>query len=254
MNTPQQLLDRLTAIGDTLSRRPTALALIGLGSTGLELDRLDPYSDLDFFVVVTPGSKASYLNDLSWLSAVAPIAYHFPNTPDGYKLLYADGIFCEFAVFEPAELDTIPFAPGRLIWRAPGVDATIATPRKPLPAPPGPPTTEFLLGEALTNLYVGLLRDHRGERLTALRFIQNYALDRTLQLAARLQPSTAVPADPFTPERRFEQRYPTLAPHLPAMLRGYAHNRESARAILTYLDAHFDVNSALKAAILTLCT
>ncbi len=116
-NDPQDLLDRLSAIGESLARRESALALLGLGSVGLERERLDRYSDLDFFAIVRPGYKGQYLDDLSWLADVAPIAYSFRNTRDGYKLLYADGIFCEFAVFEESELTQIPFAPIRLIGK-----------------------------------------------------------------------------------------------------------------------------------------
>ena len=43
------LLKRLDDIGQSLERSGHALALIGLGSVGVELDRLDSYSDLDFF-------------------------------------------------------------------------------------------------------------------------------------------------------------------------------------------------------------
>jgi lincosamide nucleotidyltransferase B/F len=43
----QNLLQRLDEIGSSLERSKHALALIGLGSVGLECDRLDSYSDLD---------------------------------------------------------------------------------------------------------------------------------------------------------------------------------------------------------------
>lgn len=49
---PEQLLARLDDIGAALLRSGHALALIGLGSVGLERRRLDRYSDLDFVVVV----------------------------------------------------------------------------------------------------------------------------------------------------------------------------------------------------------
>ena len=42
---PQSLLKRLDEIGQSLERSGHALALLGLGSVGLELDRLDSYSD-----------------------------------------------------------------------------------------------------------------------------------------------------------------------------------------------------------------
>ena len=34
----------------------------------------------------------------------APLAWAFRNTVDGFKVLFADGIYGEFAVFEPEEL------------------------------------------------------------------------------------------------------------------------------------------------------
>jgi len=53
----------------------------------------------------------------------------------------ADGVFCEFAVFEPQELPAIPFAPGRVVWKRDGVDAAIALPAghaRPRPPPTRP--------------------------------------------------------------------------------------------------------------------
>ncbi len=109
------LLNRLDEIGQSLAQSGHALALLGLGSVGDELHRLDEYSDLDFFAIVEPGYKRRYIENLDWLSTLCPIAYHFQNTHDGHKLLFADGIFCEFAVFEPQELQSIPFAAGRIV-------------------------------------------------------------------------------------------------------------------------------------------
>ena len=251
MNTPKQLLHRLDEIGASLAKRPTALALIGLGSVGLEQDRLDQFSDLDFFVIVKNGTKAQYLQNLSWLSEIAPVAYCFANTPDGCKLLYADGVFCEFAVFDEAELQAAVFSPGRVVWKAQGVADGIGIPRrageqKPLFS------TEWLVGEALTNLYVGLLRDRRGEKLSAMRFIQGYAVDRTLELAEKVERQTATARDEFSLERRYEQRVPVLAKRLPEFLQGYERNRATALAILAYLDENFELNPAMKQAVLAL--
>jgi hypothetical protein len=211
---------------------------------GIELERLDAYSDLDFFAVVEDGFKAHYIDDLDWLSSISPLAYTFRNTPDGYKLLFADGIFCEFAVFELAELKAIPFESGRVVWKRPGVDATIGVPAAAShPAPPQ--DAAFQVGEALTNLYVGLGRLARGEKLSAARFIQQYAVDRILELAPTLSPEGAVQKDPFNRERRFELRFPELAKELPRFVQGYERSRESAMAILDFLEKHFEVNPSL---------
>jgi hypothetical protein len=242
------LLARLDAIGASLAQSPHTLALIGQGSVGLELDRLDEYSDLDFFVIVEPGHKRDYVDNLDWLTAVHPLAYAFQNTADGYKALFADGIFIEYAVFEPEELTKIAFAPGRVVWKRPQVPDTIAQPPGRAPAP-SRPDRDHAIGEALTNLYVGLLRDKRGEKLTALRFIQGYAVDRLMELAEFVDPAQPSHRDPFGRERRFEQRHPNLAREAAAWLQGYDRNPESALAILAFLEKHFNVDATLAAAI-----
>lgn len=244
----QSLLPRLDEIGQSLERSQHALALIGLGSVGLELDRLDAYSDLDFFVIVEKGYKRAYIDSLRWLSDVQPIAYEFLNTDDGYKLLFADGIFCEFAVFELDELENIPFAPGRLVWKRENVSDTISQPMSK-PAPHGKRTKEWLLGEALTNLYVGLNRDKRGEKLSAARFIQGYTVDRVVELVEYIDEAEKVHRDPFVNERRFEQRFPELTTQASTWMQGYEKNRESALAIFAFLEEHFEVNEAIASAI-----
>jgi hypothetical protein len=246
------LLKRIDEIARSLEQSGHALALIGLGSVGLELDRLDAFSDLDFFVIAEPGYKQAYLDGLSWLSSVRPITYCFANTKDGYKLLFADHIFCEFAVFEPEELQVISFAPGRIIWKQPHISDTLG---QPVIAPPAQPKREqaWLLGEALTNILVGLAREKRGEKLSAMRFIQGYAVDRILELADIIESARGSPKDIFATERRFEQRHPGISRQVAAFLQGYERNRESALAILTFLERHFDVNTDMAAAIRKLC-
>jgi len=249
---PDRLLSRLDEIGASLARSGKALALIGLGSVGLELDRLDRYSDLDFFAIVENGQKREFLDDLSWLGNIHPIAYSFRNTPDGHKVLFADGIFCEFAAFEAPELEHIPFAPGRLVWKKDGVADDLRFPQRPQPSPEER-SAEWSLGEALTNLYTGLSRYHRGEKLAAMRLIQSHAVDRLLELAERIDPANPSLRDPFALERRYERRHPRIAQILPSFAQGYERSLESARAILAFLEEHFDVNPALRQAILELC-
>lgn len=252
MTQPHELLKRLDEIGASLEQSGHALALIGLGSVGEEMHRLDDYSDLDFFAIVEPGHKQRYIDNPDWLGRPHPIAYYFANTADGFKLLYADGIFCECAVFEPEELRALPYSPGRIIWKrddAPnGWESPVRAPLRPAQR-----TEEFLIGEAITNLYVGMGRERRGERLSAMRFIQSYAVDRLLELAETIEPPTSVSADVFSKERRFEQRRPGIARELPSWTQGYERNRESALAILSFLERHFDVNKPMAEAVRALC-
>lgn len=253
----QRLLDRLDAIGASLASSGHALALLGLGSVGDERERLDGYSDLDFFAIVEPGYKETFIGDLSWLERVHPIAFAFQNTRDGDKVLFADGIYAEFAVFVPEELLGISFHSGRVVWQASefAFDPTIdlAPQGSQQPAPVEQHTVEWLTGEILTNLYVGLTRFQRGERLSAMRLIQVHAIDRLIELSPHVQRAALASADPFALERRYEARYPQVAALLPSFARGYDRSVESALAILAFLERHTPVNAAIKQRILDLC-
>ena len=251
--TPEILLARLDRIARALESRDDALALIALGSVGRELERLDAHSDLDFYVIARDGAGGRYLEDLSWLAPPGEILFTFKNSPDGHKTLLAGGVFCEWAAFDLERLRGVPYAPGRIVWKRDEVPGDIAEPRVTGDAGAARPA-DWLVGEALTNLYVGLARDLRGEKLSAMRFIQVYAVDRAAELAALVEPAAAnVPADPFSPERRLERRHRALAAEFAGFARGYDANAASARAVLAFLERHFPVNAAMRDAILELC-
>jgi len=251
MTSPEQLLERLDAIGRSLSLRPYTLALIGLGSVGLELDRLDAFSDLDFFVIVEAGHREDLLNDLSWLEFGDPPAFVFRNTADGYKCLSVDGIFAEFAVFEQPQLVSIPFSAGRVVWKREDVSAQLAIPE--LKSGSAPIDLDWETGEALSNLYVGLQRFRRGERLSAMRFVQGYALDHVLRIVNSVEPAAAGHQDRFSPERRVELRYPHLGALLERATGGANETPVSALAQLEFLEQRVAVNASMAAAIRALC-
>lgn len=250
MPSPELLRGRLIAIGHSVRDGGKALALIGLGSSGIENNRLDHYSDLDFFVIAKKGFKQIFLQDLAWLSTIQAVVYQFRNTADGYKILFDDGVFCEFAVFELTELENIPFAEGSIIWKEDVVDEDIRRPLRQHDAVAH--TVDWQLNEALTNLYVGLCRYRRGEILSAQRFIQHYALDRLIALLPEVEKALSGADDPFAPERRLEERFPGFAKKLPTMAGGYHHCIEAASAILDFLKAHFEINPAIEVEIMRL--
>jgi hypothetical protein len=225
------LLLRLDVLAASLARRDDALALLALGSVGVERDRLDTWSDLDFFVLVREGgAKARYIAELDWLAEAHPLAWSFQNTADGHKALMTAGVYCDFAVFEPRELAHVAYAPGRFVWRRDEVDAALADPARPLP---NAPDTQWLVGEALSNLLIGLQRFARGEHLAAMRMVQVFALDRLLELRERRTALGAdVRRDPYSVDRRVEQRQPGVAAQLPQWAAGYAHTPRAALAIL----------------------
>lgn len=224
-----------------------AVALIGLGSVGRDLDRLDEHSDLDFFVVVDDGAKQRYLDSVDWLEQAAPLAFSFANTVDGRKALFADGLFAEYAVFSLDELRASSFSPGRVIWRRDDAPADLErVGRTPAPTRDDP---EHQVNEALTNLFVGLHRDARGEILSATRLIQSHAVDRLVAFLELTTPNSPPRQDVFAIERGVERRFGSDVLPLAAFAPGYGRNRDAALAILEWLEARAHVDDALAAAI-----
>jgi hypothetical protein len=245
MSIPLRLLQRLDELGAVLARRGDVVALIGLGSVGTDLDRLDDHSDLDFFVIVDPGARGRYLDSIDWLEELSPVAFSFPNTVDGRKVLFADDLYAEYAIFALDELADVSSPHGRLVWRRSDAPAGVEAARG-LPLRWPHDSIEWQANEALTNLYVGLHRDARGETLSATRLIQTHALDRILALADLQAGHTR--QDAFAVERGAERRFGAAVPFA-AMAPGYGRNREAAAAILEWLDRRVAVDRALGAAI-----
>lgn len=252
MDKKSLLLQRLDAIGQSLKNSEHALALLALGSCGIERDRLDEYSDLDFFVIVKDGYKKRYIDKLDWLNTIIPIGFEFKNTPDGYKVLFIDDVFCEFAVFEAKELQNIPFSKSKLIWKDESFDENMFIPNDNVDSIQKETDVEWLIGEALSNLYIGMGRFRRGEKLSAYKFVQIYAVDRIVDLISLLENEQISFRDSFDNSRRMESRYPSSANEFSMFIQGYDKTPESAKAILGFLDNHFLINDFIKSKILSL--
>jgi hypothetical protein len=241
-------LTRLDELATSLAADPTVLAVLGLGSAGAEHHRFDDHSDIDFWLVVSDGAaKRRYLEQVDWLAGIGGRpAYSFVNDPNGRKALLADGLFLEYAVFTPGEVRRLSFAGARVVWHRPG--APFDPDDHPGPTvPTALDSPEFHVNEALTNLFVGLHRELRGERLTAFRFIQVYAVDRVLALL-RLDPDRVwAQRDPFESTRRVEASFTDVP--LDRMVPGYAANAAAAGATLEWLTAHFETDAVMVDAV-----
>lgn len=247
----EALLQRLDGVAQSAAQSGHVLAVLGLGSAGVEHDRMDAYSDLDVWIIVEDGYKQRYVDDLSWLSMVCPISFKFKHSPSGYGLLFADGIFAEVDIFEIADLTALNFAEARIVWKAPGMSDAIRLPQQQGTSRLAP---QEMLGEALGNLYVGLGRYYRGEKLSAMRFVQVYAVDQILNLVQLIETEQAATRDLFSHERRVEVRFPVTAGELANLMQGYERTPESAQAILAFLDKHFVVDGMIKQAIVARLT
>lgn len=239
------LLERLDLIGTSLEKTGDALLLLGLGSVGNEIGRLDEYSDLDFFVIAKPTLKSRFLEQLDWLESVHPLAYSFKNTKDGFKIFFEDGVYGEFAIFEEEEMESILFSPGRIVWKEPSfTNLEIVTPVRKAP-PLRQESLSFAINEALTNLYVGLCRYARGEKLSGMKYIQNHAVDNLVSVLHLVEKEVEYYPDIFGNERRLEKRFPDFAILIEEMLLGYQHVPKSALKVLDYLEGVYPVNQSM---------
>ena len=244
---PQRLLAFLDRLGAVLEQRGDAVALLGLGSVGRDLHRLDEHSDADFFVVVDDAAaRDRYLADIDWLEAAQPVVWSFENSRAGRKAILEGDLFAEYAVFSLAEMDTAGYPPGRLHWSRADAPAGLEVPKVPVPQPD---SMGHQVGEAITNLYVGLHRDLRGERLTATRFIQGYAVDRWVTVLGHLGLGTGDAQDVFVVDRGVERRFgPELLP-LADLVPGYERNWFAAQTLLDLLEAHVELDPTIVAAV-----
>ncbi|MWC29654.1 hypothetical protein [Paenibacillus sp. MMS18-CY102] len=249
MDKKQALLQRLEGIGKVLEKNGDVLALFGLGSVGTETARIDDYSDLDFFVVTAPGSKQRYIDRVDWLEEAHPLAYAFKNCDIGSKILFEDGIYGEFAVFEETELEHASYTGGRMVWKAPHfANDGIVSGKAAIPSRRAS-SLDHAVGEALTNLYVGLGRYARGERLSALRFVESYAVDSILSILHLVEPEVDYYPDVFGNERRAEARFPQFAAGISNMMQGYGKVPESALQTLSFLENIYPINQRMSSEI-----
>ena len=237
------ILERLNQVVESVKNTHDALAFLALGSIGKETARLDEFSDLDFFVICKPDKKERFIKNVDWLVRVYPEAFYFQNTKDGLKFVFEDGILCEFAVFTEEEFSHALYSEGKFLWKDLSFVEHESSPKTH--ADFLAVDESFLVGEVLTNLYVGLGRYIRGEKLSGFSFVQNYALHSVLILIAQKYPSEKPYLDVFNPERRFEQRHGLFAKDIPWMCQGYDRTPESAQAILDFVCHEFTANTQM---------
>ena len=209
------------------------LGLVVLGSTAEGERPPDRWSDHDFFVVVTPGAQESFRDRLDWLPHPDRIAFSYRETPHGAKVLYRDGHLLEFAVFSPDELSVARVNAWRALFDRERIaermaDVAEATGKNALS---GAPSDEWLAGQFLTTLLVGVGRYARGERVSGRQLVASTAAAHLVTLLSRrLDPRGPSQLDSLDPLRRFEQTFPSIGKELNAILDLPA--PDAARALL----------------------
>ncbi len=195
--------------------REGVLGLVLLGS-GAEPERIDQWSDHDFFLVVSSDPE-TWRRDVSWLPDADRIAVRAKEGVHGQKIVYEDGHVLEFAVATPGEMAGWAVTAYRVVLDHGGVDALLADLAASTSPEPADPSREFQL--FLSILYIGVGRDRRGEVLAAGTFVRGYAVEHLLAAwRALLPPQVGANEDTLDAHRRFEQAYPSASAELAAAL------------------------------------
>ena len=214
----ERRMDEITAY---YTRQNDVLAVAAFGSNA-ERERFDDSSDLDFLVFCDPSAKARLITEVGNLAALGEIDALRVVYGDAVQLLFSDGVLCDFGIILPEQLATFPHGAGRYLWRNPEWEAIDLSANEPAQKP-----AQELIEDALFHLYVGLLREHRGEHATALEKIQGKAAQCVL---AYLQGDRA---DAFSSLRRAEQS--VSSDTLKQLMPGYGQSSEAAEVMLRLL-------------------
>jgi predicted nucleotidyltransferase len=213
-----------------LQADPRVLGLVVLGSTARRDHLPDEWSDHDFFVVVLPGAQEAFRSDLHWLPRDDEIAFSFRETAHGLKVVFRDGHLIEFAVFDPDELAVARINRYRVLFDRERIGERLDRVAQVTTAV-APPTDEWLIGQFLTSLLVGVGRHRRGERLAGRHLVANNAVAHLVVLLTRyVGSSQTAKLDSLDPLRRFESVFPSLGRRLDAALR--RETPAGARALL----------------------
>jgi hypothetical protein len=198
----------------SLSQRAEVIGLIFVGSAA-ETDRVDEWSDHDFFVITKAGCAEALRNDLSWLPDSADIAIAPRETEHGLKVVYQDGHVLEFAVFNDQELELATVNSFAVAFDKTDITVRVEAIAERSVPKPFDAKTEFEL--FLATMLIGVGRARRGETLIAGQQIRSYCMRHALGLIRQWVPvaaGTENSGDSLDRFRRFEIQYPEIATQL----------------------------------------
>ena len=196
---------------DSVADREGVLGLVLAGS-GAEPERIDEWSDHDFFLVVRSDPEG-WRQHLNWLPDHERIVLRPRETDHGLKVLYDDGHVLEFAVATPEEMADWSVNMYSVVLDHGGVSELLARMAGRTREPSGQDVDDIQL--FLAHLFIGTGRARRGEVLAANLSIRGHAMRHLLPVwRHRVEPHVGAAIDSLEPNRRFEQAYPSAAAEL----------------------------------------
>ena len=198
-----------------LSNEPHVLGLVALGSMAALDYKPDQWSDHDFFVIVESGHQEHFRTNFHWLPEANEIIFSFRETAHGVKILYTNAHLLEFAIFDLNELNLARINRYRILIDRCELEThmqKVVTFTKEQSARVNP---DWLFGQFLTNLLVGVGRYHRGEHLSASFFVKGSAFrNLTLLFHTFAESPYAQLLDDLDPFRRMEIALPEIGKKL----------------------------------------
>ncbi len=213
---------RMEALTSYYAAQRGVLGVAAFGSNA-ERERFDAYSDLDFLVLAEPAAMDKLLQETPLLYQIHPIAGLATNAEHTVKLLFQDGVLCDYGIIAPERVAAFCHGEGRYLWRREGWNAVDLSAREPVRKTP-----EELETDALFHLYVGLLRAKRGEEAAAFYEIQVAAAQDVLALLG------GADTDVFSPVRQIEKT--VSADVLGSIFPGYRRSVTAAKGMLGFME------------------
>lgn len=206
-NTLAAFIKYSESLTESCKTNPKVIGLVLVGSTA-ETDRVDEWSDHDFFVITKSGDQESLRQDLSWLPRSEEIAFSLRETEHGLKVLYKWGGVLEFAIFDPAELRACTVNHYRLAFGDVEVESALAEAAGRLTQiVKGDDVSDFRLFLSVLVIQVG--RARRGELITAGNGIRGTATMALLRVLTRRLAGDCQ-LDRLDVTRRFEFAHPVI--------------------------------------------
>ena len=231
-----ELFDRFTErLVSSVSTRDEVLGLVLLGSDA-QRERLDQWSDHDFYLVVRDEVAEQMRRDLSWLPDPERIVLAPRETAHGRKVVYDDAHVLELAVATLDEVAGFATNHHRVVLDRGGVADAI---HRAVEQTPGPREVDVdrALGLFLTLLLIGAGRARRGELVAAGAHVRTYAVAELIDAwTTVLPPSGDAFVDHLDRKRRFEDAYPGVGARLDAALAQSP--EDAARTLLDLAEEH----------------
>lgn len=198
------------AVVASLSSRDDVVGVAGLGSTAATA-RADEWSDLDMFILTSPGAEDNYRHRIDWLPHADEVVLHLVEWHGGGKVLFRDGRFMEWGVGTPDAVAGWLADDAVVLADRGGVAEAIASARAN-PFPINDVTVDNALATFVFAIHHGMGRVRRGEVLSGGEIIRSEATSALLRAArAGLEPTDPALLDRLDIRRRVERAFPELA-------------------------------------------